>query len=1000
MNVAKPRQNRFDLYLLLCLCLLAALAATPGWAAEGAEVKGSRGTVTIPTYLWGPDDVNPQFTWIFGRPIYPYPMQDNLSREKVDKAYDTLVIENECLRVTVIPELGGHVHSVFDKTANREMFYVNQVVKPGLIGMRGAWISGGIEFNTGPQGHTVTAVSPVSCRIVEQADGAKTIAVGNIERVFRTQWVANVTLRPGRKALEERIRIFNPTPYVQLYYFWNCTAVPNTDGTQFIYPMTLGSDHAGTSFFRWPIDKGVDMTMSKNYRGPTSIFAYECDQDFFGSYDHSVDHGIVAYANHFDLPGKKAWTWGRGPEGIAAQATLTDDGTLYNEVQTGPLVTQADYGILQPHQTVEWTEWWYPVHGIDGYEFATRDVAVNVAKGESGPAIKMIGTAAVENAELRVLRDGREVVSRNVSISPSRPTLVEVGQKIDEPFTIEVRANDRVLASFTHPLPLPKREEPDLEARKNPLKTARDYWAAGVLADKESKPQDARKQFEKALELDPALADAHLSLAILDLEAGLPAKAKPHLEQVLERDADNGMAHYYLARALLELGDEAGALEQAWRASRDRAAASIGLGLAGEIYIRRRQRNDAVAALQRAVEKDTRDILNRNLLALALYEAGRPADALAQAREVAALDPLDALAAFAVERLGDAGGGPVSDIARRLRAEPQTVLEVVALLYRLKEYRLALGVFAATSLAEGATATPISYYYAAVLADLAGYPEGAQQALAAAAKQSTDYVFPDRLETESILKHAAKLAPTDWRIQHYLGCLYLGHYRKDEAVEAWRKAVDLGADSSVVYRNLGIVSWKLDDNVDAAIPNYEKAVALRPDDPVLYRDLATLYQRKDQWAKARDVLEKTLAFKQYRGDVIELLARTYYHLGEHAKTAALIDARTFHQWEGQRSLYEIYRDTHMALGRAALDAGDAKKAAAEFRRALEYPKNLGVGRPDRAREAEPYYRLGQALAADKQLDEARAAWKKAAEEGSKREGDFPALAAKALKDAK
>jgi len=962
------RVRRFGAFLFLS----AAVSAVGAEAVVPSAVQTRAGTVTIPTYLWGPDDVNPHFTQIVGKPIYPYPMQDNLSRQKVDKTYDTLVVENEYLRVTVIPELGGHVHSVFDKAANREMFYVNQVIKPGLIGMRGAWISGGIEFNTGPQAHTVTAVSPLSCRLVDFDDGSKAIAVGNIERVFRTQWVAVVRLRPGRSFLEERIRIFNPTPYVQPYYFWNCTAVPNTDGTQFIYPMTLGTDHAGTGFFRWPIDKGVNLTWSKNYKRPTSIFAYQCDQDFFGSYDHLADHGIVAYANHFDLPGKKAWTWGRGGEGIAAQATLTDDGTLYNEVQTGPLVTQADYGLLQPHQTVEWTEWWYPVHGTEGYEFATRDVAVNVTTGTAGGglAIKMIGTGTWENAECRLTKDGQTLASGKVSISPRNATgwqPVLQGQAAPATFTIRIAADGRTLASFIHPLPIAKREPPDTMARGLKAlgslgKTARDHWADGVLADKQSKPYDARDHFLKALQSDSTFAPALLALAVLDLEAGLPQDAQPRLEKILERDNDDGLAHYYLACALLEMGDEAAALDHAWRAARDPASDSIGLGLAGEICLRQQRWSEAIAALERAVAANGGDVLNRDLLTVALWASGRGEDALAQVQAVLQLDPLDPLAQAALNPLSGKGNFPEGDAVERLRREPQTVLEMAALFYRIKQYRLGDQLLREISFAERGVATPITCYYAAVFADLLGKADAAKEMLDRAAAMSPDRVFPDRLETIAVLKHAARLRPGDWRAYHYLGCLYMAHYRKDDAVAAWQKALALNSNYSVVHRNLGIVAWKMDDDTSAAIPQYEKAVALRPDDQTACRDLATLYQKSDQWSKARDLLEKTLPAERYRSDVIELLARTYHHLDEDEKAAALIDSRSFQAWEGQRSLYEIYRDVHVALGKKAMEAKDFKKAVAEFRRSLEYPPNLGVGRPERANETEQKELLAKALA--------------------------------------
>jgi len=1020
---ARPRSSCSKL-----ACILVALT-TSVWAFAQESPRGSvqirRATITIPTYPWGPDDVNPHFQWTHGRPIYPYPMQDNLSREKVDRTYATLVLENEYLRVTVIPELGGHVHSVFDKTTSEEMFYVNKVVKPGLIGLRGAWISGGIEFNTGPQVHTVTAVSPLSCRFVEHEDGSKSIAIGNIERVFRTQWVAEVRLRPGRSFLEERIRLYNPTPYVQPYYFWNCTAVPNTDGMRFMYPMTLGSDHAGKTFFRWPVDEGVDLSWSKNYRKPTSIFAYRCDQDFFGSYDYDLDRGVVAYANRFDLPGKKAWTWGRGDEGLAAQSTLTDDGSLYNEVQTGPLVTQADYGLLQPHQTVEWKEWWYPVHGINGYEFATRDLAINVltstpsgglsAGGAPAPGltISMIGTGTWKNALCRLIKDGEDVLSESVAISPREPTMVEAGQ-LKPPFTIVVTADlprrtagGRTLASFVYPLPLPEREPPDVSKLANPMKTARDHWAAGVLADKQSRPPEARRHFDKSLELAPDFAPAHMGLAILDLESGLPEHARAHLEAILERDGDDAMAHYYLARSLLELGDEAAALEHAWRAARQPESRSIGLGVVGEIYIRQQRWLEAVDVLRQALVKDGGDICNRNLLTVALLRADRSEAALGQARRVLRDDPLDPFAGLVVAVQEGEADVQQSDISQRLLREPQTVLELAAMCYRLKAYRFGGELLRRTSLSPEGTATPISYYYAAVFADLLDQrppiglsretaPALAQSLLDRAAQLPPDSVFPDRLETIAILRHAGRLRPDDWRIHYYLGCLYLAHYRKDEAVAAWEKARELHGDYSVIHRNLGIVRWKLDGDAQAAIPHFERAVACRPDDLILYQDLGTLYQETDQWGKARELLVKTLDFERYRSDVIELLARTYRYLGEDKKAAELIDSRRFHAWENQRSLYNIYKDVHVTLGKKALEAGDHGTAVAEFRRSLEYPPNLGVGRPGNVREAEQFYWLGRALAAAGQMDEAISAWRKAAAEESKSPGDYPDQAAKAL----
>src|SRR4030042_222679 len=223
-----------------------------------ANVKAWEGTITIPTYGWA-EDVNPKL-WALegdvkfsttgkGSIVYPYPMQDHLSRTRKDRTYKALFLENEYLKLTCLPELGGRLHSVFDKTEGKEMFHLNDVIKPGMIAMRGAWISGGVEWNAGPQGHTVTILSPVDALIGEKHSGSAYLEINNLEKSQRTQWTVRVTRHPGKAYLDEQIRIFHPADEMSPYYFWNCTAFPNRPGTRFIYPMTLGTDHNGVKFF-------------------------------------------------------------------------------------------------------------------------------------------------------------------------------------------------------------------------------------------------------------------------------------------------------------------------------------------------------------------------------------------------------------------------------------------------------------------------------------------------------------------------------------------------------------------------------------------------------------------------------------------------------------------------------------------------------------------------------------------------------------------------------
>jgi len=184
--------------------LVSMLVSAPCWGAVAAGAAGpvtaGTGQIEIPTYPWSAVK-HPYFRGTDKVNIYPYAMLDFLSREQTRRSYRTVVLENDYLRITFLPELGGKIHEVLDKTTGQPMFYVNHVVKPGLIGQCGGWTSGGVEWNTGPQGHTVSCLVPVEVEILPvEKDGSRAVAVGEMERVYGTKWTVVVRLRPGRSA--------------------------------------------------------------------------------------------------------------------------------------------------------------------------------------------------------------------------------------------------------------------------------------------------------------------------------------------------------------------------------------------------------------------------------------------------------------------------------------------------------------------------------------------------------------------------------------------------------------------------------------------------------------------------------------------------------------------------------------------------------------------------------------------------------------------------------
>ncbi len=970
--------------LLLAAVCCGALAFPPE-KAVAAVVEARRGTLTLPTYPWWPALRHPYFRMTDDRNIYPYPMQDNLSREKTQRTYQTVVLENEYLQITFLPELGGKIHEVIDKTTGQPMFYVNHVVKPGLIGMCGAWTSGGVEWNTGPQGHTVSAMFPVDVLILEpEADGARSVAIGETERIYGTKWTVQVTLRPGRAFIEERIRIYNPTDRVRPYYFWNCTAMPNTPGFRFIYPMTLGCDHGAEKFFHWPIDNGKDLTRGTNYYDASSIFAWHCDQDFFGSYDDGADRGVVSYANHHQVPGKKAWTWGQGGYGQMHQRDLTDDDGPYNEVQTGPLLTQGEVGRLDPCEVVEWNEWWYPVHDLGGFTFANRDLAVNASLEDRTLRLRMLGTGTWPVVTIRV-GDGQGPMSLRAecALSPRQASAVTLSLPagFDQP-EVELVSNDRSLARFRVPLQLPVRTRPEPKPKPD---TAAELAQAGWDHYLFARFNEAEAQFRTALTKDPKSVSSHTGLALLLLDRD-PAGARQEAEAALATDPDCGLARFALATAWLS-EDETVALDHAWKSSLNPATAVAGRALAARIQIGRRQFREAAATLS-GEGPWLADSLCRNRRAFSDLMSGQRNEAAALARQNLANDPLDALASSILWLANIASGS--DRLSELVSTNVPALLEVATEYLNLKQEKVALRLIQEFYLPRvpAPARDPLVSYWVQFLSRRLEPNNQSSVVQEAPRTAMTEGIFPNTAASAEVLRDALAKDPSDGRAALALGhvLFHLGRYA--EGREMWKRAAELGASPVIAYRALGMASLTLDHDPETAGRYLLQAHEADRTDAIVARDLAKglfakaektddAAQKKALWTQARDVLQAALASGKSRSDFVCLLARAQNRLEEYGATARLLDSVRITVWEGSREAHDLFEEAHLGLGRAHLKAGEAAQALAEFDRALEYPENLAIGRLENAREDHIQRLRAEALTVLGRTEEAREAQEKA-----------------------
>lgn len=956
-----------------------------------SQAKAWEGTITIPTYGWE-EDVNPKFwameagakgaTTVKASITYPYNMQDHLSRNLKDVTYKAIYLENEYIKITCLPELGGRLHSIFDKTTNQESFHKNDVIKPSMIAMRGGFISGGIEWNAGPQVHTVTILSPVDVVFGENEDGSAYIEVSNLEKSLRTNWTVCVTLHPGKALLDEDISIYNPTEAMNPYYFWNCTAFPQLKGTRFIYPMSRGTDHFGIRYFDWPINKGTDLSWTKNYKDASSIFAVDCAYDFFGAYDVDVNRGIVQVANHNEHTGKKAWTWGKGEYGRVCMKNLGDKNPEYIEVQSGPLQTQSDYGILSPGASVSWKEYWYPIHGLNtGFEYATEKVAIQAEHSAGNINLRLISTEIIKGAKCILLAGEKEIQRKVADLSPLSSVALEMNKSSFDTVTIRLETKEGdLLAMFRTPLPLPQ-VDPITPAsyvnKEDAALSVEENYHKAQKFDRALDRINARKYYTKALETDTLHTGALRDLAIMDFEACLYDAAEAKLVKALKQiPNDDGLAWYFLGLCHLKKNDTDAAQACGFKASRCLGTIARGYDLVGRSYMLQEQYTDAEKYFLMAYRSDLNDPIVYYHYMLSVYAGGDKEKSMALALKRSYEHPTELTPRFLLS-LTEQGNNNVEKIRDFVGEDDFEILETSLVFSGVGLVKEAIQVL------ESGCIRPLSpenqnhliQYQIAYLNYLNGDNQRAAEYLKKASGHYQDFILASRPDMEETLLYAISFNPDDALASYQLGNLYANFGRLVEAEKYWNASSQVDPSISITWRNLGLLNWVVNNDHSKSEICYRNAIKARPYDQTLYRDLAKVLLDDNRRKDAIILLEKMQYKGTKRSDVVIDLAQFYLDDGMYDKCIALLESVPyFVNWEGSSITWNIYNMANVKKGILLYDEGDYKQAIKVFEKALSFPENLGVGRSERTEEAMAWFWRGKTLLAMGNIKEAKKAW--------------------------
>ncbi len=898
----------------------------------------------LPTYPQPPSEELPMFARhrIHQRSSgNPYPNKVVMSVDrthKADKAYTVLRLENRYLCIEILPELGGRIYSALDKTTGYDFFYKQHVIKPALIGMLGSWISGGCEFNW-PCHHRPSTFMPTDYFISRDEDGSATVWLSEHEPLDRMKGMVGIRLRPGEAVFDTLIKVYNRTPVRRSFLWWENVAVPVNEQYKLVFPPDVHYTqfHYRKNVTSFPVasgvyngirmGEGVDISLHKNTRQPTSYFCGETKYHFFGGYDEGRRCGVVHAADRHTSIGKKMFTWAYGQLGRSWEKALTDTDGAYAELMASSYSgNQPDFAWLEAYEGKEFSQSWYPLGETGAPLCATRDAAIALC----GRGIRLQATRTLEQAV--VLINGQP---HPVSLMPGQPMEIAFPDPVESLSLLD--SNGECLLTYTqevsglHAMPDTLPDNPTLDS----LITAQDCYLAGVHVEQYRDPAiSPDAYYREALARDSRFAPALTALARCEyLRANDQAAYDLALRgygalTVRNFHPESGESAYILGLAAEALSRDEEALDWYQKAAWNQDARSRAMTRIAAIDGRNQRYSAMNTHARQALLSSPGNAQAAVLSSLALLRLGDTSKANKQFEALLAADPANHLA-YTV-RYGTQG------LYERLHSDPcQTGLDLAGDLRGMGETQLAYDVL--DGLPEKSAMVGYTLWDLASSLGLStpAYPS----ALA------TGAAYPSRLCELKVLTNALARRPGDAVAQDLLACELYHLAREQEAADLWQAAIRSNPAAYAPYRNLAVADFSSLGKPELSLPLLKQALQLHPHDQQLIWETAYLMMRLD--TPPQEVvrfLERECDPAQVREDIIVEWARAFNLAEEHEQALSLLASRVFTPCEGgEHTVAEQYMFAHHALGRALYRQGQWQAALERFQKAQVLPDSLGAG---------------------------------------------------------
>lgn len=985
--------------------------------------------MSIPTYRLGAPEKNPVFfenrvyQGSTGK-VYPVPFIDKVYDESVIKEYQAEILENEFVRIVLLPEIGGRIFTAQDRSnSNYDFFYKQDVIKPALVGLAGPWISGGVEFNW-PQHHRPGTFLPTDVYLETETDGSKTLWMSEYDPMFRLKGMHGVRLHADSGLIELRVRLFNRTAITQTFLWWANMAVKVHEDYESFFPTDVHyvADHAVRAMSSFPFADnhyyGIpyhqregknDLRRYSHIPVPTSYMVCDTSYDFFGGYDRRAEGGFVHVANRNVVPGKKQWTWGNQPFGKAWDRELTDENGPYFELMAGAYTdNQPDFSYLHPYETKTFSQFWWSYQKLGPVQNANRDFALRV-KIQAGHRLDLgVASSRVFEGLTFTLKVGeKEVNFGPITCTPSQPwqeksITIIAGQENQISFLVLDQSGRLKLAYHTQ-----GQEEKVRRSVAREPSAPRSVASSGELEligehlEQYRHPTRYPEPYlQEAINRDPFNHKAYTSLGCLALKQGKFEVAEQYFRKAIELSTSyhpnpaDGTPLYFCGLACTYQDKIDVAYGLFYKATWNYAWRSAGYYRLASIDCLRSDYASALAHVEAALDTNRQN--NNALIIKAIVKRKQldAAEAKSVLQKLLKVDPLDQWARFELSSIN----GDYQEFLQLSRNDGQTVIDIAIDYMESGFYEEAIQIIEvhhehptpSSAVPNPSQRSVMTIFILAWLYAKIGDAERSRVCMGTAEKTSADYFFPSRVYEQLVLEWAMKHGKNKTVAAFGLGNYYYNLKRHEDAMRVWNEAAAGNCTYGSVHRNLGIAFWNVKRDGDGAVNAYAQALVHSPEDIRIHYEFDQLRKKLNVDPKDRlDRLQSLGDMVLQRDDFSVELATLLNFDGQYQAALALLNERHFHPWEGgEGQVLRQYTYATLRLGQLALEKGACSEALAFFNASLDTPDTLGEKYHPLQSVGHINYWKGRAHKALNAIEMAKECFLKSAGEG----GDFVDMA--------